>query len=119
MTFIEALVKARRLINIGTETYICHALKEIGAHRYVKNIEDQLSPVTSYEGWVCENHPEVFSQMVASPNSHRYFREGRLQWIDHMIKEANEKEYDRLSKWDRLAGLIMPPSAYGLTDYPA
>lgn len=124
MTFLEALKKVRPRIastlevsRITDSDFICDNLRHVGAPEWRKTISDKIGNVFSYEAWLELNHEEVYEQMRRI--GQRAFQEGRLQWIDHMIKEENQAEYERVSRWDRLAGLIMPPSAYGLTDYPA
>jgi len=76
--------------------YICinieHALKDkyninydsILVKRYQKIVQDQLEngdpTCNTYEKWMKKYHPTKYNQM-----SYDNFREGRLQWIDHML----------------------------------
>jgi len=49
--------------------------------RYQHKVEEQLGElVNSYEKWMRKNHPEYYMKM-----SHYDFRQGRIQWIDHML----------------------------------
>lgn len=57
--------------------------------RYQEKVQEQLGSVTTntYEKWMKHFYPSIHAHMT--PDN---FREGRIQWIDHMIKqeEANE-----------------------------
>lgn len=98
MTFIQALRKARILIESGQEEFICLALWECQSHgqmtqdqcdEYVGRIQGILDRGAktihrgeTYVCWVQRNHPKIAAKMKWDD-----FREGRLQWIDHMICE--------------------------------
>lgn len=86
MTFLEALRKARQLIESGRERFVCLALVEIGAPtEYEQRLNAMLDPWATYDDWLQSNHPSTYSQMQKiGPEA---FRQGRLQWIDHMISQ--------------------------------
>ena len=92
MTFLEALRKARPLIESGRERFVCLALVEIGAPtptEHEQRINAMLYPRATYDDWLQSNHPSTYSQMQKiGPEA---FRQGRLQWIDHMISKEIEK----------------------------
>lgn len=55
-------------------------------YRHVGRIMSLLAPYSTYEGWVCCNHPAVCTTMTPKD-----FRQGRLQWLAHLIKECDDK----------------------------
>ena len=112
MTYLRALKKARRQIASGFDHYICIALENVGGREYQHRVMNLLNGLDTYEGWMYHYHKKLWERM-----DRHDFRQGRLQWLAHLIKEENEREYERVSRWDRMGGLLMPPSAYGLKDY--
>ena len=86
--FGQALIKARPLIEHYRDDYICFALNRTGGRKFAKYIGELLNPHLSYYSWVYNNHPEIYTQMNATPDA---FREGRLQWMDYMIEQERLK----------------------------
>ena len=88
-TFLWYLIQVRGLIYSGRESYICHALNHLGApDKYRMRVLRQLQGVAAYEVWVWRRYPEVYDRMRLSKTA---FREGRLAWIDDMIKQEQGK----------------------------
>lgn len=88
MTFLEALRKARPLIASGKEIFICQALDTIGGGKFKHRIMYQLGidigndgEFYSYGTWLKAHHHTTWLRMTQSD-----IRDGRLQWIDHMIR---------------------------------
>lgn len=52
--------------------------------RFKKRITEQCFPSTHYKGWLYHHHFEVFCAMRGNEEN---FRQGRLQWLHHMIEE--------------------------------
>lgn len=84
--FGEALIKARKLIENGDEQYICHALYEVGEAGFRWEIMDRLDWSQTYESWLSCNHPYVLNTMTKTDR-----QQGRLQWMDYMIKQERAK----------------------------
>jgi len=86
-TFKQALIKIRPLIKSGEASYICVALYMTDNFKFDGRIHRQLvdamgNSCSSYEQWMYMTHRAVSRKMTA-----RDYREGRLQWIDHMIAQ--------------------------------
>ena len=88
---VNAFKAARERIAAGVDDYICYALGDVEDWGEVPRITcgraqdlimDRLDLCLSYESWVHENHCMTYPAM-----SHKEFREGRLQWLDSLIKE--------------------------------
>ena len=82
MKLLNALIAARPFVEDGMT--ICAALYYAGARGYQPHIMKQLYPKHYYDDWVRAYHPEAYIQMLRTPGA---FKQGRLQWLDHMIKE--------------------------------
>ena len=85
------LKTARRLIERGSEEYICHALDILyreAIHdeiRFIKDtIRNRLGDVYSYEAWAIENCPEFD---VTNKKHIAMVKQGRLNWVDSLIEE--------------------------------
>lgn len=105
MNFVQALRRARVLIESGKETYICNAITTVGkfdgtmtqnehdAYRArIQGILDfgarEWNIGRTYNAWVEVNHPKIYATMTDAD-----FRQGRLQWIDHIIHEELRLAY--------------------------
>jgi len=84
--FSKALRKARPLIESGEARFMCHALGITGGGNFASRISRHLKKCLTYEIWLDKHHREVFLKMTKND-----FRDGRLQWIDHMIKMEESK----------------------------
>lgn len=53
----------------------------------------RLEGLITYGGWVCDYHPDTYYEMcrVSFRGDRRPFQEGRLQWLDSLIAEYEEK----------------------------
>lgn len=107
MTWLEFLNEAGRMIAALEEGYICHAaVKLCHAGKLSKELRDedqerildQLDSATSYEGWLQAHHYETYMKMLQTPgvdNGHvsswEGVIEGRLCWIDDMIRLERER----------------------------
>ena len=87
MTFKQALIKARVFIEKEKTAWICIALWDSSGHAFTERIEQQLDGHLFYHAWVKANHPAIYAVMCRTPNA---FRQGRLQWIDHMIAQEDK-----------------------------
>lgn len=86
MTFVDALKAARVLIADGSYTYICYALFKVSGGKYAYRIMGQLDGCDTYISWMERFHPSIWNTMAYDD-----FRDGRLQWIDHLISEEEKK----------------------------
>lgn len=90
---LRLLQEARGYILSDRSTMICFAIgraeRELGLYgqaQYLSAwIEDMLHPCNTYSQWVLRNHPDLFK---ATPNREEAAKQGRLAWIDWMIKEV-------------------------------
>lgn len=92
MTFAEALRAARPKIEDGTYIFICtaiyHTCPEAYRAQHMQRVMRMLKGTITYQDW-CEKHrPKIFDVMHRTPGA---FRQGRLQWIDDMIKMGEAK----------------------------
>ena len=92
LAFPEALRRARMLIESGKETYICYALENVHGNAgstqkrtsvHMGLISELLQDRVTYEGWLAAYHYDAYKAMRVTPGA---FRQGRLQWIDHMLE---------------------------------
>ena len=84
--FGKALIKARKLIENRYETYICHALRDIGGAEFRQEIINRLDGCPTYESWLLNTHPHVLATMDITDR-----QQGRLQWMDYMIEQERAK----------------------------
>lgn len=103
MTFLEALRKARPLIESGDQRFICFALSSVGAGQYKVRLTNLLGSSYTYREWVENHHPLVHREMERIPNA---FRDGRLQWIDYMIAQE-ERRLDYTAASTKLSKIAM------------
>ena len=86
---VKILRKARELVEDDRFTYLCNAIGEagwlLGQERetdvLVAWVQRMLVPFSTYTTWLRHNHREVYDKK-GNP------KEGRLAWIDWMIKEV-------------------------------
>lgn len=96
------LKEARKLIEDGNESYICHTISRVIFGRYWFELDDtsrshplktwisrQLGNFNTYESWLRYNHRQIYS-----PMSPKDIREGRSQWLDHMISVCEQQEVE-------------------------
>lgn len=104
-TWTNILKDVRALIASGHHKYICFAIVQAvyaaryncyGAHaealvkEYQRRVTRQLdsgSIYVTYEDWIRRKYPKLFYKMYTSDG----FKQGRLLWIDDMIRRANGK----------------------------
>ena len=79
-TFKGALIEARALIANGESNYICDALLLTDNFLFRERIGKQLVCCCSYGNWLRHYHHSTYIKMTDDD-----LRQGRLQWIDHMI----------------------------------
>lgn len=94
----EILSKAKTRIEVGSDGFICLALKSVRRHlsrndqkkadQLIYWIARMLDGRRTYGDWLRENHKRVAIGMTLADA-----RDGRLQWLDWMIKEC-EKQGD-------------------------
>ena len=84
--FGKALIKARKRINSGCETYICYALYASGGTKFSEEIMERLEGHPSYESWLRNTRPHVMATMTRND-----LQQGRIQWMDYMIEQERAK----------------------------
>ena len=92
MTFVEALRAVRPKIEDGTYLFICVAIhNECPAacrRQHIQRVMDMLKGAETYQDWMNRKHRHIYDKMGQTPGA---FRQGRLQWIDDMIKKEEAK----------------------------
>lgn len=86
---LKALIDARERIARRRATYICWALDDgaiPGYKKAKKLIMKLLNGVTSYNEWLEIHHCREWQDM-----SYEEFRQGRLQWLDYLIKHERTR----------------------------
>lgn len=86
---LKALIDARKRISQQREIYVCYALEASGLPRRKKAerlVVALLDGAVTYEEWMARNHPRKYWAM-----SWNHFREGRIQWLDHLIKNERSR----------------------------
>ena len=81
-TFKAALKEVRPLIAGGRFRYICEALAYIDNDQFKGRIQALLGEYATYRTWLIHVHGEKYRE-ISRPDE----RDGRLQWIDHMIAQ--------------------------------
>jgi len=95
MTFKEALQAAYILIKDHREEFICCAISAVVnqnhcndylAEKYRERVQKQLGECHTYNEWMDKHHPEYLKDCMYGFREHmNKAREGRLNWINHMI----------------------------------
>ena len=104
-TWTNILKDVRVLISDGPHKFICHAITQAVCapkyetygyqaeklvRKYQRRIAKQLGESPTYEDWISKNHRHLFLEMMGK-GFNKGFKEGRLLWIDDMIRRANGK----------------------------
>lgn len=96
---IWILKKAKDYINNGYNDFICNALHAVVSdyelyesteEKLAHKIEIWISKVLNdrtYTTWLEDNYPEFYI------GSNESCKEGRLQWLDYIIKQVKSGEY--------------------------
>ena len=95
---VRALVAARREVNRSDEPLaVCTAITRAAMRGKTDSVDASMA--TSYIGdillpghafvttWLRDCHPQFYQELTAKRNLRCAWREYRLAWIDHMLKE--------------------------------
>ena len=88
---IKILQNAKSRLQDESKDYICYAINVGGGSKKEREFLKErvmrgIAPLITYDAWIRVNHPNV-CQGLNYNQRQKKAREGRIAWVDNMIKE--------------------------------